>query len=271
VAKSGTVSQLRSAAGEGSSDTRQALIQASIETLRSEGFAGASARAIAGRAGCNQGLVFYHFGSVVNLLLAALDAVSADRLEQYGESVGSVDSMPELVDVAASIFQEDLDAGYIAVLAEMIAGASSTPGLGPEVARRIAPWTQFAQRAVDASLADSPLGSVIPSRDLSFAIVALYLGLEMLSHLDGDRVPALALFDHAKKLAGLFAAFGGPPGPDGTERATAGAKLPEKPEKSPEEKSEEKSEKRPEKPEKRPEMKTPAMKTPEMKAPEEAS
>jgi AcrR family transcriptional regulator len=188
--------------------------------LKTEGFAGASARAIAGRAGCNQGLVFYHFGSVVNLLLAALDAVSADRLEHYGESVTDVDSIPELVDAAAAIFQEDLDAGHITVLVEMIAGASSTPGLGPEVAKRIAPWTQFARRAVDSSLAGSPFGSVIPSGDLALAIVAMYMGLEMLSHLEGDRAPALALFDHAKRLAVLFEGFGGPAVQTTTQQAS---------------------------------------------------
>ncbi len=42
----------------------------------------------AGRA--NQGLIFYHFGSVTNLLLAALDAVSAERLEHYGAAVADV-------------------------------------------------------------------------------------------------------------------------------------------------------------------------------------
>ena len=82
-------------------------------SLKAEGFGGASARAIANRAGCNQGLVFYHFGSVVNLLLEALDSVSATRLAAYGESVAGVDSLTDLVEVAATIFEEDLDAGHV--------------------------------------------------------------------------------------------------------------------------------------------------------------
>jgi AcrR family transcriptional regulator len=212
MAKSGTKSTLRQGGVEGSGDTRRALVEAAVETLKVDGFAGASARAIAGRAGCNQGLVFYHFGSVVNLLLAALDQVSAERLDHYGESVGQVGSVGGLIDVAAAIFEEDLDAGHVAVLVEMIAGASSTPGLGPEVARRIAPWTDFAEQAVSDSLEGSPLASVIPSRDVAFGIVALYIGLEMLSHLDGDRAPALALFDHARQLAALFDGLGLMPG-----------------------------------------------------------
>jgi hypothetical protein len=47
------------------------------------------------------------------------------------------------------------------------------------------------------------LGGVLPAKDVAHAVVALYLGLEMLSHLDGDAEPALALFAHAKQLASL--------------------------------------------------------------------
>jgi AcrR family transcriptional regulator len=216
MARSGTASKLRDSSHPGGGDTRRALVDAAIETLKIEGFAGASARTIANRAGCNQGLVFYHFGSVVNLLLAALDRVSADRLDHYGALASSVGSLDELVDVAAAIFAEDLDAGHVAVLVQMIAGASSTPGLGPEVAARIAPWTAFAGAAIEQSIGATPFRSLLPSKDVAFAVVALYLGLEMLSHLDDDRTPALALFDRARTLTTLLGAMGSPmdgPGP----------------------------------------------------------
>jgi AcrR family transcriptional regulator len=220
MARSGTASRLAGHGAQRADGTRRALVEAAVEVLKTEGFGGASARAIANRAGCNQGLVFYHFGSVVNLLLEALDSVSATRLAAYGESVAGVDSLTDLVDVAAAIFEEDLDAGHVSVLVAMIAGASSTPGLGPEVAKRITPWTDFAQRAIDASLGTSAIGAVIPSADVALAVVALYLGLEMLSHLDGDRSPALSLFDRAKQVAAVLAAFGGPVGPTGSAAAS---------------------------------------------------
>jgi len=204
MAKSGSPSRVMERSGPRSADTRRGLIEAAIATLKEEGFAGASARVIAERAGSNQGLIFYHFGSVANLLLAALDAVSAQRLEHYGAALDQIGSPDQLVDAATAIFSEDLDAGYVTVLVEMIAGASSTPGLGPEVAARIGPWTDFAQRAIEETLAGSPIGTVLPARDVAYGIVALYLGMEMLSHLNGDRTPSLALFAHAKQLAGLF-------------------------------------------------------------------
>jgi AcrR family transcriptional regulator len=180
------------------------LVDAAIESLRFDGFAGASARAIAARAGSNQGLVFYHFGSVAELLLAALDEVSTRRLERYSAVVEAAGSPSELVAAATSIFREDLDQGYVTVLVEMIAGAASSPALGEQVAARIAPWRAFAERAIEAAVADSPLASIVPVGDAAYAVVALYLGLEMLSHLDGDRAQALALFDQAGRLAALF-------------------------------------------------------------------
>jgi hypothetical protein len=98
------------------------------------------------------------------------------------------------MNVADDIFREDLDAGYATVLVEMIAGASSAPGLGVEVARRIASWADFAESALAVAFADSPLRTIIPTAEVAHAIVALYLGLEMLASLDGDRTRAAALF-----------------------------------------------------------------------------
>ena len=148
MAKSGTSTTVGRQSSAGTRDTREALVLGALVALKEVGYAGASAREIARRAGCNQGLVFYHFGSVANLLLAALDHVSETRRLRYQEMVAQVGSIGELVDAAQAIFEEDLDAGHIAVLAEMIAGASAAPGLAPEVAARIAPWRGFAADAL---------------------------------------------------------------------------------------------------------------------------
>lgn len=212
MARSGTSRRL---VGDGdvggrSARTRSLLVDAAIETLKEEGFAGASARAIAARAGCNQALIFYHFGSVANLLLAALDAVSVARRERYAEAVEGATSPAELVDVAAAIFAEDLEAGHATVLVEMIAGAASTPGLGAEVGARIGAWRGFAEQAIDSAAAGTPLAALFPAGEFAHGVVALYLGLELLSHLEGDRAAALRLFERAKRLALLVERLGPP-------------------------------------------------------------
>ncbi|HEX4492713.1 MAG TPA: TetR family transcriptional regulator [Acidimicrobiia bacterium] len=187
--------------------TRQALVDGAIESLRHDGFGGASARAIAGRAGVNQSLVFYHFGSVAELLLAALDEVSARRLARYSAAVDGVHDPRELVAVAGEIFREDLDEGYVTVLVEMIAGAATSPELGAQVAQRLAPWRTFARDRIVDALAASPFAALLPVEDAAYAVVALYLGMEMLSHLDDDRAPARSLFDHAARFAAAFTAM----------------------------------------------------------------
>jgi AcrR family transcriptional regulator len=168
------------------------------------GFAGASGREIAGRAGCNQALVFYHFGSVTELLLAALDDVSARRLAAYSRALEQAQSLSDLIESARAIFSEDLDAGYVAVLVEMITGAQSTPGLGEQVAARLAPWREFAETAVRKAVAGSPIALLVPAKELAHGVVAGFLGLELLASLDGDRAAALALFDRAGNVAGLL-------------------------------------------------------------------
>ena len=207
MAKSGSPSKVATASTERSANTRRALVDAAIETLKEQGFSGASARAISQRAGLNQGLVFYNFGSVANLLLAALDAVSDDRMVRFSAAVENVSTANELMDVAAQIFREDLDTGHVTVLVEMIAGASSTPGLGAEVATRIGPWFTFTKDAIDKTFGDSPFASLLPPDDVAYTIVALFLGLEMLTHLDGDRERALTIFGRAQQLVTLLGAF----------------------------------------------------------------
>ena len=202
MAKAGPRRAIGPDGGRGrSAETRAALVEGAIEALKTVGFAGASAREIARLAGCNQTLIFYHFGSVTDLLLAALDAISERRMAAYRGVLEHAGSLSDLVESARSIFTEDLDSGHVTVLVEMIAGARSVPGLGEQVAARVAPWREFAEATVRRSLASSPLARLLPAKDVAHAVVAGFLGLEQLANLDGDRAAALALFDRASTLA----------------------------------------------------------------------
>ena len=113
--------------------TKQQIVEAALETLKTEGFAGATSRAIARVGGFNQALVFYHFGSLDNLLLAALDAMSEARMRRYAAAVEEA----------------------------------------------------------------------LPVRELAYAAVTFYLGVNLLTHLDADRSRTDAVFDAAVVLAPL--------------------------------------------------------------------
>jgi AcrR family transcriptional regulator len=190
-------------------EVRAALIAAAIEALREAGFAGASAREIAARAGYSQSLVFYHFGSVNDLLLAALDEVSARRMDAYRDLLESATSVAALAESARAIFAADLDAGYVRVLVEMITGAHAVPGLGDEVAARLRPWRDLAEDAIRRALGRSAAARLLPPAEAAHALVAGFLGLELLASLDGDRAAATTVFDRFRSLARLLDVLGG--------------------------------------------------------------
>ena len=198
-----------------SSETKERIVRAAVRTLATDGFAGASARAIAGRGGFNQALIFYHFGTVNELLLAALDHTSALRMTAYREAIAAADDLEGLVAVAARVFREDLDSGHIKILAEMISGSSSAPELGPAIVERVEPWIAFTREQVERMAATSPLGPLLPADDVAFAIVALFLGLELMTHLEGDRSRALRLFDLGAAMATWLGASSLPISPAG--------------------------------------------------------
>jgi AcrR family transcriptional regulator len=187
--------------------TKATIAEAALETLRTRGFAGASAREIAGAGGFNQALIFYHFGSVQNLLLAALDVVSARRMAAYGSAFERAQTVPELARLAREIYAEDLENGYVTVLGEMVAAGVSNAELGAEVVARLEPWIEMVERKLRELTSGSPLESLIPPRDFAFAIIALYLGMDMLSHLEGDPARAESLLDLGVRYAPLVGAL----------------------------------------------------------------
>jgi AcrR family transcriptional regulator len=191
----------------GISGTKLQIVEAALETLKASGFAGASARAIARQGSFNQALIFYHFGSVRNLLLAVLDLISERRMQEYGPAFERARSAPELMELARTIYANDLERGYITVLGEMVSGGVSDADLGAEVATRIEPWIEMVERKLEQLLGGTPLQVLASPRDVAFGLVALYFGVDMLSHLQGDRARAESLLDLATRLSALAEAF----------------------------------------------------------------
>jgi hypothetical protein len=138
--------------------------------------------------------------------LAALDLVSERRQRSYGTRFENATSVPELAVLAREIYAEDLENGYVTVLGEMVAGGVSNPELGGEVVARLQPWVEMVEHKVRELLAGSLLAAIVPARDVAFAIIALYLGIDMLSHLEGDHARAESLLDLGVRYAPLVAA-----------------------------------------------------------------
>lgn len=191
--------------------TKDRIIEAALQTLRSDGFAGASARTIARRGGFNQALIFYHFGTINDLLLAALDSTASKRRKRYEEATETAGDAAALIDAAARLYREDLEEGHITVLSELIAGSLTEPSLGPAIVARMQPWIDLAEDAIVRATEGTFVRDLVPSRDLAFALVALYLGVDLLTQLEGDHARAESLFEVGRRLAPMMSMLGAGP------------------------------------------------------------
>jgi len=180
------------------------VVRAALQTLASDGFAATSARAIARRGGFAPGVIYYHFDDLEHLLLAALEWTSELRLHRYREELAGVTSAGELLRRLHALYAEDLGEGHVAAVQELVAGAASSPRLGPAIVERLRPWLQLSEEVAHRFLAGTPLEAVVPASELGLAVVALYLGMETLTHLDRDRAAAESLFAAAAPAAAMF-------------------------------------------------------------------
>jgi AcrR family transcriptional regulator len=205
--------------------TAQTIVDAALATLKEDGFAGASSRAIARRGGFNQALVFYYFGSLEGLLLAALEQASNERLERYRPAVADVGTLDELIPVMADLWEQDKASGQVRVVSQMVAGAVNRPELAGRVVALMEPWVDLARETVQRVVP-----SVVPAREAADAIVTFYLGVNLMTNLDPGAERADAFFAKARELAPLLkpllellSASAGSPGRPSTSPGPASA------------------------------------------------
>jgi len=184
--------------------TRDQIVDAALLALAEDGFAGATSRAIARRGKFNQALVYYYFGSLDALLLAALDKTSEERLGRYRKVVDAATTLDELVAVAARAYRDDRKSHHVAVVAQMVAGSVTRPDLAPAVLERMEPWVELARDALQKAARLAGVEETVPVDELAYAVAAFYLGQNLITHLETGDARADALFSRLEGLAGIL-------------------------------------------------------------------
>jgi AcrR family transcriptional regulator len=200
----------------GAEHTRARILDAALQALRDEGIAGISARTIARHGGFNQALIFYHFGSVEGLLVAVARSESQRRSELYAPALAEVSSLAELVAVARRLHDEEFQAGTVAALTQMLAGAVGSEDLSRGITESLRPWTTLVGETIDRLLADVPFRGLLSRDDLTAGVAALFLGIELLTGLDPDMASG-SLFATMETVATLVDGLlrGAPPAATG--------------------------------------------------------
>ena len=169
-----------------SADTRDRLLEGTIDALRAQGIAGISARNIAAAAGVNQALIFYHFGSVDELLAAAALRSTEAQVTQYRERFAQVRSLRELQDLGRVLRADEREAGNFAVLGQLLAAAQTNPVFAATTRDALRLWIVEIEQVLDRVLAGSVLGDVADTPGLAHALSASFIGLELMAVVDPE-------------------------------------------------------------------------------------
>lgn len=182
-------------------DTRQRLIDGTIEAIRAHGFTGATARTIAATAGVNQALVFYHFGSVHDLLKTACLEATRERVAAFAGRMDAVADLRGLLALGREVHAEERVRGNVMVLAQMLAGAQADPRVAEAAGQALALWVATVEGALDRLLASSPVADLLDVPGLARGVSAAFIGLELYEGVDA--AGAASALDALDRLAVL--------------------------------------------------------------------
>ncbi|WP_424570247.1 TetR/AcrR family transcriptional regulator [Streptomyces sp. CH-036] len=195
--------------GATGADTRTKLMEGALRTLAEHGIAKTSARSVAASAGVNQALVFYHFGSVDELLAAACRYGAEQRVARHRDRLAGVTTLAELLRCGRELHEEERVGGHVAFLAQVLAGAQTQPRLAPATAAGLDLWTAEIEKVLVRILADSPLGEFTDPAGLARAVTGAFVGLEMYEGVDPEGAErAFEALEQVAALAGVLDELG---------------------------------------------------------------
>lgn len=88
--------EARTRPGRPSTGARERILEAALDVLKADGYAGMTTAKVAARSGQNKALIGYHFGSKEGLVAAAAREVSQAMTEEILGAVGTPESAEEL-------------------------------------------------------------------------------------------------------------------------------------------------------------------------------
>ena len=184
-------------------ETRRRLVEATMDTIRTQGIVKVSARTIAAAGGVNQALVFYHFGSVDALIAHACVVSTRERADSFRPRLEAITTFTGLVQLGRALHEEESALGNITVLGQTLAGSQANPALAAATGEALALWTQEIERVLARLLADSPFAELLEPRLLAELVSAAFIGIELVAPTAvATRTPDAAV-DALARLEGL--------------------------------------------------------------------
>jgi len=175
--------------GRPPSGARERVLEAGLDVLKADGYAGLTTAKVAARSGQNKALIGYHFGSKQGLV-AAVGRGLAEWITE--EVVGGLKRTGTVEDVVSGVLDRlwrvmDRDERLARLYFDLAAVSVVEPDVRQTMREMKASWRQVTAELLSAA-ADGP-----PPRDAEAAAVFVHAGLEglALERLERGETPAL--------------------------------------------------------------------------------
>jgi AcrR family transcriptional regulator len=185
-------------------ETRDRILDAAVRTLAEHGYAGTTARSIATIGGFAPGVIYYHFADLDELFIAVATYSSTIRSVRYRAELIGETSAVELVQRLRRLYAEDLASGHVEAVQELLSAARPGSALAATMSEQTREWESIAEQVLGGMLRGTALARLFRVPVAARAAVAYYMGMQTLTHLDGDTSRPEAAFAQAAKLAATF-------------------------------------------------------------------
>lgn len=158
--------------------TIAALVDAAVASLGEVGYARTTTNEIARRAGVSQGGLFRHFGSRLDLIVAAADAVRARQFVDFREGLGAMSGfdVAEVVRLLRRATRAPINAAWYELLV-----AARTDG---ELRTRLEPLAERYHREIVEIGRTLPIAALMPAEELDTIVLGI------VHMLDGEALAA---------------------------------------------------------------------------------
>ncbi|QEH94086.1 TetR/AcrR family transcriptional regulator [Dermacoccus abyssi] len=198
-------------AKEAAALTQRRLRAAVVTIVGQRGLASVTARSVAAEAGVNQALIFYHFGTLTDLVAAAYRESVDEALGRYREALASAHGLGEVLDAVEAELGTDRADGGAALMAQLLAAAGQDEALAQLARELLGEWRTVVGEAVERAMADSALEGLVSSESVVEATLSGMLGAVL---VDGAEPGALSgSFATLRELDRTLARFSRLPSP----------------------------------------------------------
>ncbi|MFQ5516449.1 MAG: TetR/AcrR family transcriptional regulator [Acidimicrobiia bacterium] len=166
--------------------TKDRILDAAIGEIAQRGWSGVRSRGIAKRAGVNNALVHYHFGSMERLLIAAAGKAIVDIDSDLGPPPPGSSLADVLSHYARAEAEYDLDDPRGAVLLEALLHSPRVGDVAQIVGNMLDQYRSVTGDAIATGVQEGELSADTDREGLAIALVALLDGLALHRYLASD-------------------------------------------------------------------------------------